>query len=42
MTCFSLLAELNAKPGKEEEMAAFLTGTQSLVGVEPGSSRPLP
>jgi quinol monooxygenase YgiN len=38
MTRFSLFAELKAKPGKEEEVAAFLTGAQSLVAAEPGTT----
>ena len=37
MTCFSLFAELKAKPGKEEEVAAFLSGAQGLVAAEPGT-----
>jgi hypothetical protein len=28
MTRFSLFVELKAKPGKEEEVAAFLSGAQ--------------
>jgi quinol monooxygenase YgiN len=37
MTRLSLFVELKAKPGKEEEVAAFLSGAQSLVGAEPGT-----
>jgi hypothetical protein len=37
MTRFSLFAELEAKPGKEEEVAAFLSGAQGLVAAEHGS-----
>jgi hypothetical protein len=29
--------ELKAKSGKEEEVAAFLAGAQSLVAAEPGT-----
>lgn len=39
MTRFSLFAELKAKPGKEEEVAAFLSGAQGLVAAEPGTTR---
>jgi quinol monooxygenase YgiN len=38
MTCFSLFAELKAKPGKEEEVAAFLSDAQGLVAAEPGTT----
>jgi quinol monooxygenase YgiN len=37
MTAASLYVELKAKPGKEEEVAAFLAGAQSLVAAEPGT-----
>ena len=37
MTRLSLYAELKAKPGKEEEVAAFLSSAQSLVAAEPGT-----
>ena len=37
MTTVSLYVELKAKPGKEEEVAAFLAGAQSLVMAEPGT-----
>ena len=37
MTKVSLYVELKAKPGKEEEVAAFLAGAQSLVVAEPGT-----
>jgi quinol monooxygenase YgiN len=35
MTHFSLFVELKAKPGKEEDVAAFLQSAQSLVAAEP-------
>ena len=38
MTRLSLFAELKAKPGKEEEVAAFLSGAQGLVAAEPGTT----
>jgi quinol monooxygenase YgiN len=37
MTAVSLYVELKAKPGKEEEVAAFLAGAQRLVAAEPGT-----
>jgi quinol monooxygenase YgiN len=37
-TSVSLFVELKAKPGKEEEVAAFLAGAQSLVAAEPGTT----
>ncbi len=37
MTRFSLFAELRAKSGKEEEVAAFLAGAQSLAVAETGT-----
>ncbi len=37
MTRFSLFVELKAKPGKEEEVAAFLAGAQSLAVAEAGT-----
>jgi quinol monooxygenase YgiN len=37
MTAVSLYVGLKAKPGKEEEVAAFLAGAQSLVAAEPGT-----
>jgi quinol monooxygenase YgiN len=37
MTKLAILAELKAKPGKEEEVAAFLAGAQSLAAAEPGT-----
>jgi quinol monooxygenase YgiN len=37
MTSVSLYVELKAKPGKEEEVGAFLAGAQSLVAAEPGT-----
>jgi hypothetical protein len=37
MTNVSLYVELKAKPGKEEEVAAFLASAQSLVAAEPGT-----
>ena len=37
MTSVSLYVELKAKPGKEEEVAAFLASAQSLVAAEPGT-----
>jgi quinol monooxygenase YgiN len=38
MTRFSLFVELKAKPGKEEEVAAFRSGAQSLVVAEAGTT----
>jgi quinol monooxygenase YgiN len=38
MTHFALFVELKARPGKEEELAAFLTGAQSLAAQEPGTA----
>jgi quinol monooxygenase YgiN len=38
MTHLSLFVELKAKSGKEEEVAAFLTGAQSLVAAEAGTT----
>jgi quinol monooxygenase YgiN len=38
MTHFSLFVELKAKPGKEEAVAAFLTGAQGLVAAEVGTT----
>jgi quinol monooxygenase YgiN len=38
MTRFALFVELKARPGKEEEVAAFLTGAQSLAAQEPGTT----
>ncbi|MDQ0392743.1 putative quinol monooxygenase [Labrys monachus] len=35
MTKFALYVELKAKPGKEEDVAAFLAGAQGLVEAEP-------
>jgi quinol monooxygenase YgiN len=37
MTSVSLYVELKAKSGKEEEVATFLAGAQSLVAAEPGT-----
>ena len=37
MTSVSLYVELKAKPGKEEEVAAFLAGAQGLVAAELGT-----
>jgi quinol monooxygenase YgiN len=37
MTNVSLYVELKAKPGKENELAAFLASAQSLVAAEPGT-----
>ncbi|HEY9130954.1 MAG TPA: antibiotic biosynthesis monooxygenase [Dyella sp.] len=37
MTRYALSVELKAKPGKEEEVAAFLAGAQALVDAEPGT-----
>jgi quinol monooxygenase YgiN len=37
MTSVSLYVELKAKPGKEEEVAAFLASAQSLVAAELGT-----
>jgi quinol monooxygenase YgiN len=37
MTKVSLYVELKAKSGKEDEVAAFLAGAQSLVAAEPGT-----
>jgi quinol monooxygenase YgiN len=37
MNKFALFAELKAKSGKEEEVAAFLAGAQSIVAAELGT-----
>ena len=37
MTSVSLYVELKAKAGKEDEVAAFLAGAQSLVAAESGT-----
>ena len=37
MTSVSLYVELNAKPGKEDELASFLASAQSLVAAESGT-----
>lgn len=37
MTSASLYVELKAKPGKEDELGAFLASAQSLVAAEPGT-----
>jgi quinol monooxygenase YgiN len=37
MTRYALSVELKAKPGKEEDVAAFLAGAQSLVDAEPAT-----
>jgi len=37
LTSVSLYVELKAKPGKEEEVAAFLAGAQGLVATELGT-----
>jgi quinol monooxygenase YgiN len=37
MTSVALYVELKAKPGKEEEVAAFLSGARSVVLAEPGT-----
>jgi quinol monooxygenase YgiN len=37
MTRFALSVELKAKPGKEEEVAAFLAGARSLAAAEPAT-----
>ena len=37
MTSVSLYVELNAKPGKEDEVASFLASAQSLVAAESGT-----
>ncbi|HEX7814736.1 putative quinol monooxygenase [Dyella sp.] len=37
MTQYALSVELKAKPGKEEEVAAFLKSAQSLVQAESGT-----
>jgi len=37
MTAVSLYVELKAKPGKEEEVASFLSSAKSLVDAEPGT-----
>jgi quinol monooxygenase YgiN len=37
MTHYALYAELKAKPGQEEELAAFLLGAQTLVNDEAGT-----
>jgi quinol monooxygenase YgiN len=38
MTHKALYVELKAKPGKEEDVAQFLAGAQSLVAAEPGTT----
>jgi quinol monooxygenase YgiN len=38
MTKEALLVELKAKPGKEEELARFLTGAQQLAIAEPATT----
>src|ERR1700727_1518064 len=38
MTRLSVYVDLKAKPGKEEEVAAFLAGAQSLVAAEAGTA----
>lgn len=37
MTSVSLYVELNANPGKEDELASFLASAQSLVAAESGT-----
>ncbi len=37
MTKVALLVELKAKPGREEQLAAFLAGAQPLAVAEPGT-----
>jgi quinol monooxygenase YgiN len=37
MSRFALTVELKARPGKEEEVAAFLAGAQPLAAAEPGT-----
>lgn len=37
MTSVSLYVELKAKPGKEDDVAAFLASAQSWVAAEPGT-----
>ena len=37
MTRYALSVELKAKPGKEEDVAAFLASAQTLVNAEPGT-----
>jgi quinol monooxygenase YgiN len=37
VTGYSLFVELKAKPGKENEVAAFLSSAQSLVAAEAGT-----
>jgi quinol monooxygenase YgiN len=37
MTNFALFVELKARPGKEKEVAEFLTGARSLVAAETGT-----
>lgn len=37
MTSVSLYVELKTKPGKEDQVAAFLASAQSLVAAEPGT-----
>ncbi len=37
MTSVALYVELKAKPGKEDEVAAFLTGAQGLAAQEAGT-----
>lgn len=38
MTQFAIYVELKAQPGKEEEVASFLTNARSLVAAEPETS----
>ena len=37
MTSYSLYVELKAKSGREDDVAAFLAGAQTLVAAEPGT-----
>jgi quinol monooxygenase YgiN len=37
MTSHALYVELKARPGKEDELAAFLTGAKPLVDAEPAT-----
>lgn len=37
MTRFALYVELKAKPGREEDVAAFLTNARDLVAAEAGT-----
>lgn len=39
MTHFALYVELKAKPGREEDVATFLTNARGLVMAETGSRR---